>query len=248
MYFTLLVFMNFLISSPAKAILFGEHAVVYGQVIESNQPCVATSVDKRSFCYVTDNTTGLSLFCPDIDLDYRNEYIEGQPALDAFLQLSNLLNVKHAAVMVRSEIPVGAGLGSSASYSVCISAALLLLSKRFTIDQLDLDLINQYALEAEKIIHGNPSGVDNAISTFGGANLYIKNQPLEPITKFKQLPFLVIDTMIPKNTKFQVEQFRLRLNEFPSMEDIVHAIGNVSKSCVRLFDRDSVDQIKVFPF
>lgn len=31
----------------------------------------------------------------------------------------------------------------------------------------DLKSINQWALEGERVIHGNPSGVDNAVSTWG---------------------------------------------------------------------------------
>ena len=106
---------------------------------------------------------------------------------------------------IKSNLPFGAGLGSSAAYSVCLAAGLLCatgaVSRPSTSDvkpppsppldpldipelltsQLggrvcphwsswshhDLELINKWGYEAEKLMHGMPSGIDNSISTFG---------------------------------------------------------------------------------
>lgn len=80
--------------------------------------------------------------------------------------------------MVSSNLPTSAGLGSSAAFAVSLVSSLLRLSNKVkdpvkdnssfnTWESEDLSLINAWAYVAEKIIHGNPSGVDNSVSTYG---------------------------------------------------------------------------------
>ena len=73
-------------------------------------------------------------------------------------------------------------------------------------------MINQYAFEAEKVIHGNPSGVDNAIATYGGAKVYEKGKDLKDLVGFSGVEFLLTNTNVAKNTKRQVQLFKERLD------------------------------------
>lgn len=82
-------------------------------------------------------------------------------------------------IFAKSQIPVGAGLGSSASFSVCLAASLLYLfdifpqkpvadaDEKLKFTQDNFELINKWAFIAEKVIHINPSGLDNTVSCFG---------------------------------------------------------------------------------
>lgn len=84
-------------------------------------------------------------------------------------------------VTVSSDLPMGSGLGSSAAFCVSMSGALLTaagmvaavggISSKGTgwelVGKDDLELVNQWAFQGEKIIHGKPSGIDNTVSTFG---------------------------------------------------------------------------------
>lgn len=99
-----------------------------------------------------------------------------------------------------SNIPIRAGLGSSAAYSTCIASALLLahggislpkpqspsLSRPSTpsgsltddgqrLSPHDVDLVDGWAFLSEKLLHGNPSGIDNAVSVRGGAVAFTRS-------------------------------------------------------------------------
>jgi mevalonate kinase len=80
-----------------------------------------------------------------------------------------------------ANLPIGAGLGSSAAFSTCAASSLLLAhsiiskpqNERFS--STDTDLIDGYAFLAEKVLHGNPSGIDNAVSVRGGAVAFTRS-------------------------------------------------------------------------
>lgn len=87
--------------------------------------------------------------------------------------------------VVRSSIPIGAGLGSSAAFSVAVVTALVYSHSHLLYPTSSpsgsaiakrehSDFVNAWAFTGEKIIHGTPSGVDNTVSTLGGAIAFRK--------------------------------------------------------------------------
>jgi mevalonate kinase len=70
------------------------------------------------------------------------------------------MNVK---ITISSQIPIRAGLGSSAALSAALAGALYYYAH----GRLDLDLIQHFAHNAERVFHSNPSGLDSFSSIFG---------------------------------------------------------------------------------
>jgi mevalonate kinase len=108
-----------------------------------------------------------------------------QTAATSFLYLFLMIGSPFsppAVYALRSTIPIGAGLGSSASVAVCVSAALQIQNGTLAMPfkgmmphetQLQLKRVNNWAFVGEMCIHGNPSGVDNTVAT-GGKAVFFK--------------------------------------------------------------------------
>ncbi|OXU24402.1 hypothetical protein TSAR_012891 [Trichomalopsis sarcophagae] len=124
-----------------------------------------------------------------------------------------------------SELSIGAGAGSSASFSVCLVACFLYwsqLQKHTNLpnefDSASLDKISDYALNCEKIMHGKPSGIDNSVCTFGSVIEFRKPEPPKFITLgSKSLRVLLVDTKVARSTKLLVEKFGALSSSFPTI-------------------------------
>lgn len=182
-----------------------------------------------------------------------------QSAATAFLYLFMCLGspTSHACVYtLRSTLPIGAGLGSSAGICVCLSAALLkqihVLSGPHQ-DQpeeevdLQLDRINKWAFVGELCIHGNPSGVDNTVATRGKAVLfkridYSKPPKATPLKDFPELPLLLINTKQPRSTAAEVAKVGLLKKKYPDVtEHTLASIDKVTMSAYNLINADDFD-------
>ncbi|CAG8569735.1 36280_t:CDS:2, partial [Racocetra persica] len=169
-------------------------------------------------------------------------------------------------IHVKSNIPVGKGLGSSASYSVCLATGLLLafghISSPRESNEQDIkktwELINLWAYQAEKVIHGTPSGVDNSVATYGGVIMFT-NGVIQNIMGTQSLRFLLTDTKVPRNTKILIENVRTRIENvkgvlsfnkmFPKIGNLIlDAIHGVSESFKEILENEishpSLDKVR----
>ncbi|KAL5117199.1 Mevalonate kinase [Pleosporales sp. CAS-2024a] len=157
---------------------------------------------------------------------------------------------------LRSTIPIGAGLGSSASISVCLSAALLMQIRALSgphQDQppqeceLNIERINRWAFVGELCIHGNPSGVDNTVSSGGKAVLfqrrdYDKPPLVVPLHSFPELPLLLVNTRQSRSTATEVAKVANLKKVHPELtENILNSIGLITESAHKLLTSPDFD-------
>ena len=158
---------------------------------------------------------------------------------------------------LRSTIPIGAGLGSSASISVCLAAALLIQLRTLSgphPDQppeearLQIERINRWAFVSEMCIHGNPSGVDNTVATQGKAVVfqrqdYAKPPSVQPLWDFPELPLLLVDTRQSRSTLKEVAKVAKLKETHPKLVGVIlDAMDKVSQAAAELIQDDDFDE------
>ncbi|XP_078491368.1 mevalonate kinase [Ciona intestinalis] len=140
-------------------------------------------------------------------------------------------------------LPIGASLGSSAAINVAMATAFLVMAGQIQpmgndmlLNEESLTLINEHAYLMEKIVHGNPSGIDNSVATYGGAASF-QAGVITRIKNFPELRFLVTDTKVSRNTKALVSAVQEKLSQYPETTGhILDAIDEISKTAEKLFE------------
>jgi mevalonate kinase len=160
--------------APAKLILSGEHSVVYGH------PAIAIAVRRETTVRLRRRPGPTALgAAPFADPRVL-------PALLTVLPENGL------AVDIESSIPVGRGMGSSAALAVATVRAWAALEGR----SLDFAQTHSQGFAIERAFHGQPSGVDHAVSALGGAICYRKGAggPEWQALRCPDLPLVILDS------------------------------------------------------
>ncbi len=224
-------------SAPGKIILSGEHAAVYAK------PIVISALNLRLTVTIEPSNTHHT----DKNMDFVASTVK------EYLKKQNIsFKDRPFKFSIKSEIPQGKNLGSSAAYSVACVAALLHF---YTGKQWDKETINKLAYEIEKMFHGKPSGGDNSASCFGGLIFFRKEfeflKTLSSLTiKIPQTfsdHLLIIDSGKPvESTKDMVmDVVGGRFNKNPrKMELLFNSIEKVTKRIVMSITTEDIEMFK----
>ncbi len=210
-------------SAPAKVILFGEHFVVYGE------PAIVLAIDRRAYAKTEKRSdkllhlrsTNLNLSAIIQNGNFKVEQGDLKEARMKFepveLAVKRILE-KYGEnvgldIEITSTVPVGAGLGSSAAVVAAVATSVGALLDI----QMSKEDIFKITCEAEKAVHGTPSGVDPAISTFGGALLFQMDTGFKPLEVKTDIPLVIGDTGVERSTRVQVEKVKEITEKYPQI-------------------------------
>lgn len=128
-------------------------------------------------------------------------------------------------IQIDTELNIGSGLGSSASFGATLAAAFLLITGHFDEKSyLKLEnraLISQWAFESERIMHGTPSGVDNTVVTYGGMLRFVKGQAFQSLNIQRPLNIMLVDSRVNRSTADIVAKVRHLWETFPKVIDSI---------------------------
>ena len=211
--------MKSIASAPGKVILFGEHFVVYGvkAILCSINKRVTVTAEKTSERKISINSK-----IGKLDLDPNKLISEINSPLKPFYYLANkAIENKDTGIHIQidSEIPLGAGLGSSSACCVAGAAAIFKL-----FGDISKEKILKLAIEAERTIFENTSGADCTVCTYGGIMEYDKNNGFKKIEHEPNFQLVIINSNIEHSTQSMVSKVKEFENknteEFSRLSDL----------------------------
>jgi len=163
-----------------KIILLGEHAVVHGR------HAIACPVPLTIRAIVEDGDRGVELLIPRWGVEYQlakplEQRRSFERAAGAILDKLGLAT-RTMRIEVFPDVPRGMGLGGSAALAVAIVRALDL---HFRLGLSDAE-VNELAYLSEQNAHGQPSGIDNTLATYGKPLVYRRGTP--PMVELLSIP------------------------------------------------------------
>ncbi len=214
-------------SAPSQAFLLGEHAVLYGS------PALALSVDRRSYSTASPLEKGNIVIESELGryeerrgkvVGYNDDLAKLSEGVKILLRRYEIDSGVH--LRIRSEVPIGSGMASSASVAAAVSKS---------IDGLfDLGLNEKELLEAvyafEKIIHGKASKTGPACAVLGGVIWveWVGEGMRAGGLGYMEVPITIACTGEPSPTKQMVESVARLRDMIPSAHtSIVGAISEI---------------------
>src|SRR5690625_2581697 len=192
----------------SKLILVGEHAVVHGQ------PAIAIPFPLVGVESIVEYVPG----AVKLDSTFYHGPIESAPSslegiVNCIKETLEYLELpcQDLMIQIKSSIPPGKGLGSSASVAIAVIKSLFTYANQTYTEEELLNLANV----AETYAHGSPSGIDSLTITSKYPVWYEREQSIDYIKPTCDFHFIVADTGRMADTRSAIESVAKRLKAAP---------------------------------
>ncbi len=207
-----------------KLILVGEHIVVY------NKPAIAIPFPLKIYAGIKGRNDEDISISSDVYTGKLEEQSNCMKGLYHCIQQSLLICKKPKAglqIDVKSEIPEGRGLGSSAAVATAITRGIF---RHFQQPLSEEELFSLVSM-SETHAHGNPSGIDMVAVSKEEPILFCKPMRVASITAPSAFHIIVADTGQAGATKKAVEHVRDLRVQRPTLID--HIIKQIEELVIK---------------
>lgn len=226
--------MKAIFSAPGKVTIFGEHAVVYGKpaIVGSINKRVYVTMEKRSDNLIKITSTDLSFKGLSIKIGGKIEVEADDKVLEPLRYVIKAIEIASEYVkeksglnvFINSEMPIGAGLGTSAAISVATLAAYSYALGH----ELSLNEISKLGHAVELSVQGIASPMDATITTFGGMIWLMPNIGFEQLNPSIEIPFILGYVKREESTAKMVKKVKeLKERNEKIVEMIMNSIGAI---------------------
>lgn len=251
--------------APGKLILTGEHAVVYGKpaiamaVDRNAQSIIVPGGAEDEISFDLQDLSDQESFTVRALRELKNRvlknyrlFLDGQLGIRevlkkpvelfqfAFITILDGLHLKVAdgfKIQLRSNIPIGCGMGSSAA---TVLSTLRAIGHYFRVD-FRPEWYQAYSLEAENLQHGKASGVDTYISLHGGCARF--QDGVAEKLPLPRMPMHLVNTGAPGSTTGEcVSSVRQRYSTSRIWDDF-EAITSAMKIALARNDIEEIQRL-----
>jgi mevalonate kinase len=221
--------------APCKVIITGEHFVVHGGT------ALAAAVGRKVRVEVSEGRA----------LSVASDRFVGAPPLDPIRAVLAEMKRRHGtesrlSVSIASEIPPGAGLGSSAATMVALASAVA----RFSGVELAVGGVVASAMAGERVLHGNPSGIDPNVCARGGVLTFTPGRDPSEVPLDGRRVFLVVQSGRRRSTRKLVskvsEMKRRRPHLFAGLAAAATDVTSLAVERLRAGDMDALGRLMTY--
>lgn len=205
----------------SKLILIGEHAAVYGK------PAIAVPFPLEVAAVIEDRDGEIMLACTHYTGSIDEAPAQLQGIASCIKETLEFLEqpLEGLLIHLKSEIPIGRGLGSSAAIAIAIVRGLFSFYKKPLAQNKLMDLVHR----AEVYAHGNPSGIDMVAASSDFPILFEKEKGAAPLLVHTPFHLAVADSGEVSDTLSAVKGVKEKYRLEPiNMKGTVERIGELA--------------------